>query len=303
MTSKGQSGGSTITQQLVRRVLLPEEGEQTWTRKIREAILATRVTEKYSKEKILEIYLNEIYYGSLSYGVAAAADTYFGKKVPDLSLAQSAMLAGLPQSPSQYDLNVNFDLAKARQRIVLDLMVKDRKITQTESDAAYSEDVHPIVRAAHVPKQAPHFVQYVQQVLEKEYGPDLANRGGLRVITTIDLSMQAEAERVAAQQIDNLKKQGASNAAVVAINPRTGEILAMVGSVDYTNPAFGQVNVATSLRQPGSSFKPFTYATAFQQGNWNPSSILPDFPVKFGGGRTMYVPQNYDGRFHGLVTI
>ncbi|MEO8287793.1 MAG: PBP1A family penicillin-binding protein [Chloroflexota bacterium] len=303
LTDKGQSGGSTITQQLVRRVLLPEKDEQTWLRKIREAILATRVTEKYSKDKILEIYLNEIPYGSLSYGVAAAADTYFGKKVQDLNLAECAMLAGLPQSPSLYDLNVNFDLAKARQRIVLDLMAKSGKITEAESDAAYNVDVHPVVRAAHLATNAPHFVEYVRHVLEEEYGPEVANGGGLRVITTIDLGMQEQAQRIAAQQIDNLKKQGASNAALVAINPRTGEILAMVGSVDFNNPVFGEVNVATSLRQPGSSFKPFTYATALQRGDYNPASILPDLPVKFPGDGSPYIPQNYDGRFRGPVTM
>jgi 1A family penicillin-binding protein len=304
LTNKGSSGGSTITQQLVRRVLLPEKDEATWTRKIREAILATRVTDKYSKEKILEIYLNEIYYGSLSYGVGAAADTYFGKKVQDLNLAESAMLAGLPQSPSEYDLNVNFDLAKARQRIVLDLMAKSGRITDDEADAAYNVDVHPIVRAAHVPQQAQHFVQYVQQVLEEKYGPEVASMGGLRVITTIDLGMQDMAQQIAGQQIDNLKRQGASNAALVAMNPRTGEILAMVGSVDFNNPAFGQVNVATALRQPGSSFKPFTYATALQRGDYNPDSVLPDLPVRFpDGAGGAYVPQNYDLRFHGPVTM
>ncbi len=304
-TNKGKSGASTITQQLVRRVLLPERDEKTLTRKIREAILAVQVSQKYSKEKILELYLNEIYYGSLSYGVAAAADTYFSKQVKDLDVAQSAMLAGLPQAPGEYDLNRNFDLAKARQKIVLDLMVENKAITQQQADQAYAEDVRPVVRAANVPSNAPHFVNYVRQVLEDKYGPELANRGGLKVFTTIDLDWQAEAQQIAAQQIENIKRQGASNAALVAINPRTGEILAMVGSVDYTDPRFGEVNVATSLRQPGSSFKPFTYATALEQGDLNPSSILPDLPARFtnGAGLLPYVPQNYDGRFHGPVSM
>ena len=304
-TKQGTSGASTITQQLVRRVLLPEKDEPTLTRKIREALLAIRVTERYPKDKILEIYLNEIYYGSLSYGVAAAADTYWDKKVKDLTLAQSAMLAGLPQAPGQYDPNINFDLAKARQRIVLDLMVENKYITKEEADAAYAEDVRPMDRAANVPRQAPHFVNYVRQVLEDKYGVQLANRGGLKVFTTIDLSWQAEAQKIAAAQIENIKRQNASNAALVALNARTGEILAMVGSVDYSEPQYGEFNVATSLRQPGSSFKPITYATGFQYGGFHPSSIVPDLPVRFdsGGSALPYIPQNYDGRFHGPVTI
>ncbi|MBF6613118.1 MAG: PBP1A family penicillin-binding protein [Chloroflexi bacterium] len=305
LTNKGSSGASTITQQLVRRVLLPEKDEKTFTRKIREAILAVRVNDKYSKEKILEIYLNEIYYGSQSYGVAAAAETYFGKSVKDLTLGESAMLAGLPQSPSDYDLNRNFEAARARQKVVLDLMVSGKFVSRQEADTAYAEDVHPIVRTAHVPLNAPHFVRYVQQALEAKYGEEMANRGGLKVFTTIDLDMQAAAQSAAAQQIENIKKQGASNAALVAVNPRTGEILAMVGSVDYTDPRFGEVNVATALRQPGSSFKPFTYATAMQMGYYNPDSILSDLPVQFssGAGLPPYVPQNYDMRFHGPVTM
>jgi 1A family penicillin-binding protein len=297
-----RSGASTITQQLVRRVLLPEKDELSLTRKIREALLAMRVTERYSKDKILEIYLNEIYYGSQSYGVAAAADTFWGKKVKDLTLGQSAMLAGLPQTPSLYDPNINFNYAKARQRVVLDLMIENKYITKEEADAAYAEDLRPIPRAANVPRYAPHFVNYVRQVLEDKYGVQLANRGGLKVFTTIDLTWQAEAQKIAAAQIENLKRQNASNASVVAMNARTGEILAMVGSVDYSDPRYGEFNVATSLRQPGSSFKPITYATGFQSGRFTPWSVVPDLPVKYGNVLP-YIPQNYDGRFHGPVTI
>ncbi|HET6314652.1 MAG TPA: PBP1A family penicillin-binding protein, partial [Chloroflexia bacterium] len=303
-TNQGTSGGSTITQQVVRRILLPEKDEKTLLRKLREAILAVRMTEKYPKEKILEIYMNEIYYGSLSYGVAAAADTYWGRQVKDLSLAQAAMLAGLPQAPGEYDLNVNFDLAKLRQKIVLDLMVKNEFVTQEQADLAYAEDIRPRPLPAHVAADAPHFVEYARQMLIEKYGVEVALRGGLRVVTTIDLEWQAEAEKIAAQQIQNLRRQGASNAGLVAINPRTGEILAMVGSVDYSNPVYGQVNVATSLRQPGSSFKPITYAAALERGDYNPYTILPDLPVKYANGTSMaYIPRNYDGRFHGPVTM
>ncbi|HEX8600466.1 MAG TPA: PBP1A family penicillin-binding protein [Chloroflexia bacterium] len=303
-TNQGTAGGSTITQQVVRRILLPEKDERTFLRKIREAILAVRMTEKYPKEKILEIYMNEIYYGSLSYGVAAAADTYWGKPIHDLTLAQSAMLAGLPQAPGDYDLNVNFDLAKARQKIVLDLMVKNSFIDQEQADLAYAEDIRPRVLPPHVPTKAPHFVEYARQVLIEKYGHEMALRGGLRVVTTIDLDWQAEAEKIAAAQIQNLRRQGASNAGLVAINPRTGEIMAMVGSVDYSNAVFGQVNVATSLRQPGSSIKPITYAAALERGDYNPYTILPDLPVKYADGSSLvYAPRNYDGRFHGPVTM
>lgn len=303
-TNQGTSGGSTITQQVVRRILLPERDERTFMRKIREAILAMRMTEKYPKEKILEIYMNEIYYGSLSYGVAAAADTYWGKQAQDLTLAQAAMLAGLPQAPGYYDLNINFDLAKARQKIVLDLMLKNEFITQEQADLAYAEDIRPRALPPHIPTQAPHFVEYARQLLIEKYGPEMALRGGLRVVTTVDLEWQAEAERIAVQQIQNIRRQGASNAGLVAINPRTGEILAMVGSIDYSNPIYGQVNVATAPRQPGSSFKPVTYAAALERGDYNPHTILPDLPVKYASGASMaYVPRNYDGRYHGPVTM
>lgn len=304
-TEQGTSGGSTITQQVVRRILLPEGDERTFYRKIREAIMAVRMTEKYSKDKILEIYVNDIYYGSLAYGVAAAAETYWGKPVKDLTLAQSAMLAGLPQAPGDFDLNVNFNLAKDRQKIVLDLMVKNNYITQEQADLAYAEDIQPRVLTPNIPSKAPHFVEYARQLLIEKYGPDKALRGGLRVVTTIDLDWQAEAEKIAAAQIQNIRRQGASNAGLVAINPRTGEILAMVGSIDYSNPVFGQVNVATSLRQPGSSFKPITYAAALERGDYQPYTIVPDLPAQYTNGarQLAYVPRNYDGRFHGPVTL
>jgi 1A family penicillin-binding protein len=305
LTQQGSSGASTITQQLVRRVLLPEGDELSLSRKIREALLALKVTEKYSKDKILEIYLNEIYYGSLSYGVAAAADTYWGKRVSELTLGQASMLAGIPQQPTEYDPNINFELAKARQRIVLGLMVENGFITQEQSNAAYAEDVRPRVRPANVARHAPHFVGYAVGELQRKYGDILASRGGLKVFTTIDLTWQAEAQRIAAEGIEGLRRQRASNAGLVAVNARTGEVLAMVGSIDYTDPNSGEFNVATALRQPGSSIKPITYATAFQRGDFHPGSIVPDLPVRYesDGGYPPYIPRNYDGRFHGPVTI
>ena len=305
LTRQGTSGASTITQQLVRRILLPEKDELTLSRKIREAMLALKVTEKYPKEKILEIYLNEIYYGSLSYGVAAAADAYWGVSVTDLTLAQSAMLAGIPQLPTEYDPNINFGLAKARQFIVLGLMVENRFITKEQADAAFAEDVRPRSRPANVARHAPHFVGYAVGELQRKYGDILATRGGLKVFTTIDLNWQAEAQRVASEGIDNIRRLRASNAGLVAVNARTGEVLAMVGSVDYTDPNGGEFNVATALRQPGSSIKPITYATAFQRGDFHPDSMVPDLPVRYesDGGYPPYIPRNYDGRFHGPVTI
>jgi 1A family penicillin-binding protein len=305
LTRQGTSGASTITQQLVRRVLLPEGDELSLSRKIREAMLALKVTEKYPKEKILEIYLNEIYYGSLSYGVAAAADTYWGVPVKDLSLAQSSMLAGIPQLPTEYDPNINFELAKARQRIVLNLMVENGFITQAQADEAFAVDVRPRIRPPNAARHAPHFVGFVVGELQRKYGDKLAGRGGLTVFTTIDLTWQAEAQRVASEGIENLRRLRATNAGLVAVNARTGEILAMVGNIDYTDPNSGEFNVATALRQPGSSIKPITYATAFQRGDYHPNSILPDLPVRYesDGGYPPYIPRNYDGRFHGPVTI
>ncbi|GAC1550247.1 MAG: PBP1A family penicillin-binding protein [Herpetosiphon sp.] len=290
------SGGSTITQQLVRNVLLsPEERtQQSFRRKVREAILAFRLSRSFSKEQVLSLYLNEVYYGNLSYGVEAAAQGYFGKSVRDLSMGEAALLAGLPQSPT--DLNPLNDLpaARVRQHTVLQLMVKQGLLNQDQATSAAAEELHLKPQTLNI--TYPHWVWYIRDMLEKQYGHALVSRGGLRVVTTLDPAVQAVAEQAARQHIADLLPQHATNAAVVIIDPATNEILAMVGSIDYNNRTIsGQVNVALAPRQPGSALKPLIYAAALA-GGWNPATIIWDVPTTFAGG---YTPQNYDNTFHG----
>ncbi|WP_322821426.1 PBP1A family penicillin-binding protein [Chloroflexus sp.] len=294
------SGASTITMQLVRAILLtPEEAQQqTIERKIREAILAIRVGQEYSKEQILALYLNEVYYGAQAYGVEAAAQRYFGKHVWELSRGEATLLAGLPQSPSNYNPFENLPLARARQRIVLNQMVTAGFISPAEAESIFAEPIR-LVRPT-VSIQSPHFVFYVYDLLVAQFGEEMVNRGGLRVITTLDPFWQAQAEQVAAEQIATLRARNASNAGVVVLAP-DGQILAMVGSVDYNAPD-GQVNVTLALRQPGSTLKPFIYAAALQRG-WTAATVLWDVPTRWQMNGVVYEPRNYDGRFRGPVRL
>jgi penicillin-binding protein 1C len=298
------SGGSTITQQLVRTILLsppdPDE-EMTLTeryeRKLREAILAFQVSREYSKDQILSLYLNEVYYGGQAYGVEAAARSYFNKHVWELTEGEATLLAGLPQSPTLLDPRTNMEGARERQRITLDLMVKNGYLTFRQAEAIYQQ---PIALAPpQVDLMAPHFVFYVRDMLEQRYGPDMLYRGGLRVTTSIDLDLQAEAQRIALHRIDELRPRNAHNAAAVVLAP-DGRMLAMVGSIDYNNPIIdGQVNVARALRQPGSSLKPLVYAAALRQG-WTPATIIWDEPTTFETASGIaYEPRNYDQSWHG----
>lgn len=299
------SGGSTITQQLVRNILLPpeERSEISYERKLREAILAYRVSQEYSKDQILGIYLNEIYYGAQAYGVEAAARQYFGKHVWELTDGEATLLAGLPQSPTSLDPFINLEGARARQRITLDLMAKNGYLTPQQADAVYAEPIALAPPAIDI--VAPHFVFYVRDMLEQRYGPDLVYRGGLRVTTSIDLNLQAEAQRIAQQYITAgangnppLQDRGAHNASVVILAP-DGQILAMVGSIDYNNPDIdGQVNVALAPRQPGSALKPIVYAAALQRG-WTPATVIWDTPTRFEQQGIVYEPLNYDDSWHG----
>src|SRR3954447_19949450 len=292
------SGASTITQQLVKNTLL--SAEQTPDRKIKEAILAWEVSRRYSKDRILELYLNEVYYGNLAYGVEAAAQTYFGRSVSDLDLADLTFIAGLPQAPSGYDPYVNPAAARARQDYVLEQMVRHGMITSEQADAARAKPIALQPRQEGTPVRAPHFVNFVRQLLERSYSSDTLFREGLQIRTTLDLRMQQMAEKAARDQIAELKERNANNAAVVSIKPDTGEILTMVGSVDYDNTAIaGQVNVALADRQPGSTLKPFTYLAAFERG-WAPSTMIMDVPTTFGG---TYTPLNYDQKFRGPVSV
>jgi 1A family penicillin-binding protein len=299
------SGASTITQQLARNVLLtPEERtEQSLSRKIKEAVLAIEINRQYSKKEILEVYLNQIYYGNLAYGIEAAAQTYFGKPAKDLSLAEAAMLAGLPQSPAIHDPYANPAGATARQADVLRLMVKAQFITQAEADTALATKL--TFKSLGFASQAPHFVTYVRQELERNIPPEAIYQSGLKVTTTLNPRLQAIAEAEVAHQIDALAGRNVTNGALVAIDVPTGQILALVGSKDFRDEAIdGQVNMATSPRQPGSSIKPLTYLAAFEQLNWTPSTLIMDTPVEYpDGAGGVYQPKNYDDKFHGPVLL
>jgi 1A family penicillin-binding protein len=298
------TGGSTITQQLVRNLYLsPEErSSQTIQRKVRETILAFRLTRHLSKDKILELYLNQVYYGNLAYGVEAAAQTYFGKSARHLDLAEASLLAGLPQSPARYDPLTDLAAAKARQTTVLSLMADAGYISRDEARAALAEPLR--FHENPFPIEAPHFVNYVRGLLEESFGADRVDRGGLRVYTTLDLDLQTTAETLVRGQVADLRDHQASNGALVALDPATGQIRAMVGSADYFDEEIdGQVNMALAARQPGSSIKPITYAAALERG-YTAATPLADVRTAFLTHKgELYVPQNYDGTFHGLVSM
>ncbi|HLH23526.1 MAG TPA: PBP1A family penicillin-binding protein [Chloroflexota bacterium] len=307
LSKSGNSGASTITQQLVRNTLLPEDerSRQTLLRKFKEAVLAYRVNELYSKDDILEMYLNEVFYGNSSYGITAAAESYFGKSPRDLTLAEASLLAGLPQSPSNYNPRQNWDAARQRQAYVLDQMTKHGFITEAEAGAAWDQDL-TLVEPKQEEIKAPHWVFYVRDLIEQKYGPRLLYQGGLQVYTSLDLRLQEKLEEVARNNEANLRIRNGSNTAIVAIDPKTGEILAMVGSMDFNNPAIdGQVNVATSPRQPGSSIKPIVYLTAFEKAGFTPNTVLQDVPKCFnaGAGQPPYCPVNFDNKFRGPVPV
>ncbi len=307
LSGDGSSGASTITQQLVRQIVLSkdEATESSFTRKIKEAVLAVQLAQTYSKHDIMELFLNQNYYGHRAYGIGAASLVYFGKPAVQLNLAEAALLAGLPQAPTEYDPYIHPDLAAKRQGYVLDQMAKLGMISKDEAAQAKAEngDQKITLKPYKLDIKAPHFVYYVKQYLEKKYGPQ-ASESGLKIYTTLDLNVQQAAEQVARDRIKELRQQSATNAAIVLMKPNTGEILGMVGSVDYNNTAIdGQVNVATAERQPGSSFKPITYATAFKKG-WTPGTVVLDTLTSFPNpGQKPYIPRNYDLKDHGWVTV
>jgi 1A family penicillin-binding protein len=307
LTKSGNSGASTITQQLVRNTLLPEDerSRQTLMRKFKEAVLAYRVNELYSKDDILEMYLNEVFYGNSSYGVMAAAESYFGKSPRDLTLAEASLLAGLPQSPSTYNPRLYWDAARERQAYVLDQMTKHRFITEAQAGAAWDQEL-TFVEPKQEEIKAPHWVFYVRDLIEQKYGPRLLYQGGLQVYTSLDLRLQEKLEEVARNNEANLRIRNGSNTAIVALDPKTGEILAMVGSMDFNNAAIdGQVNVTVSPRQPGSSIKPIVYLTAFEKAGFTPNTMLQDAPKCFNAGRGQppYCPVNFDNKFRGPVPV
>lgn len=296
-----QEGGSTITQQLIKTSLLSPE--KTMQRKIREIILAIWAETKYSKDQILEMYLNQVNYGGAAYGVEEASRTYFGISVKDLSLAQAALLAGLPASPTTYSPHgVKPELAKQRQKLVLGRMAEEKYITRDQAQKAYDEEIVIIPPNSSI--KAPHFVMYVKEFLAQKYGVDLVEHGGLDVTTSLDLEIQEETQKIVSQEVAKVAYLRIGNGAALITNPQTGEILAMVGSKDYFDLASGgNVNVTLSLRQPGSSIKPINYALAFSKG-YSPSSIIDDSPITYKSpSQPNYSPVNYDGKFHGKVTL
>ena len=292
------TGGSTLTQQLVKNAIL--SNEKTIIRKVKELILSVELERRYSKDEILQIYFNEIPYGSTYYGLEAAAQNYFGLSVNELTLAQAATLAALPKAPTTY-LN-NPDRLQARRDYILGEMLELAFIDQTAYDAALIEATPVDVAITNI--DAPHFVLYVKELLEEEYGRSVVEEGGLKVITTLDYDMQMIAEEEVKKGVEeNVEKYGLTNAALVAIDPKTGHILSMVGSKDYFDDDIdGQVNVTTRLRQPGSSFKPIVYTKAFELG-YTPNTVLWDVVTTFPTVTGNYTPQNYDGSEHGPIRI
>jgi 1A family penicillin-binding protein len=301
ITQNSMQGGSTITQQLVKNRLLSDE--KTLARKIKELLLSVLVERVYSKDQILEMYLNTVAYGGSTYGVEEAAQRYFSKDAQDLDLAEAALLAGLPQSPSVYSpFGSNPEKAYERQAEVLRRMVEDGYVTNLQAEEARAEKLQ--FNQDQTAILAPHFVMYVRKILASMYGEQLLAQGGLEIRTSLDLDLQNLAQQTVTDEVASLKKLNIHNGAALVTNPKTGEILAMVGSVNYFDFASdGQVNVTIRPRQPGSSIKPLTYAVAFEAGK-KPSSLVEDAPVIYQiPGSKPYAPKNYDGKFHGTVSL
>lgn len=293
-------GGSTITQQFIKNSILTSE--KKYTRKIKEIILAYQLERKFNKDQILKLYLNEIPYGSTAYGIEAAANIYFGKKAKDLNLAEAAVLASLPKAPSYYSPWTHLDRLKARQEHCLDLMVEQNYLTKDQAGAAKAEKLNFREKRENI--IAPHFVMYVKELLEEKYGTKTVETGGLKVITTLDLNKQRIAEEAIVNGVTkNESKYRATNAALISLDPKTGEILAMVGSKDYFDTEHdGNVNVTLSPRQPGSSFKPVVYATAFSKG-YTPQTMLFDLVTVFPTEGQPYIPHNYDLGARGPISM
>jgi len=340
-------GGSTITQQVIKNSVLTADErapDKRYERKLKEIILAQELDDSYAKEQVLELYLNENFYGNLAYGIEAASEVYFGVHAKDLNLAQASLLAGLPQLPTLYNpINylerdaqgnylppVRLDAGQAwlapayqlepgvapprwRQVAVLRRMVEDGYVSEAQARAALAQPLRFVEQE--VPLNAPHFVFYVRDLLLETYGDEILNGGGLRITTTLDLDMQRMVQQKAYERITELKERNIHNAAVVVMQPHSGQVLSMVGSIDYNaveatsspdergNVLDGQVNVATRERQPGSALKPFTFLSAMERGA-TPETVWWDVPTEFPiSGGQWYAPLNYNGRFNGPVRM
>ncbi len=297
-------GGSTITQQVARNAFLSLD--KTLARKFNEAVLAIKIERTYSKEQILDLYLNLVPYGSNTYGAEVAAQTYFGKNAKDLSLDEAAMIAAIPKATTAYSpYSGNKDALRARQQTILRKMGELGMHSGDKVRAALAQDTLKKVRPFTEEIDAPHFVFFVREELSKLYDDEMLEQGGFKVYTTLDFEMQERAEQMVSSYAERLPQYGASNASLVAINPKTGGVQAMVGSVNYFDQENdGNVNVSQELRQPGSSFKPIIYAAAFERG-YQPETLLYDVKTSFGpdGRGKEYIPDNFDGRKYGLVSM
>ncbi len=299
-------GASTITQQLARNAFLTRE--KSWERKMKEIALAFKIEMKYSKDEILDFYLNEIPYGSNAYGIESASQIFFGKSAKDLTIDEAAMLAALPKATTTYSPYGNkTNLLVARQKFILEKL-KEQADAEGKKSVEEAIEIDTLAKVTPLREEieAPHFVFYVKEQLEKNYDKEAIEEGGLKIYTTLDYDLQKTGESIVKNYVsENGNKYGFSNGALVAIDPKTGDILTMVGSRDYYDTAIdGKVNVAVETRQPGSSFKPIVYAKAFEKG-FQPETMLFDAPTSFGpdGTGKEYTPQNYSGNFNGLVSM
>jgi 1A family penicillin-binding protein len=292
-------GGSTITQQLVKSALLSPE--RTLERKAKEIILAIWTEQMYNKDQILEMYLNQVPYGGSSYGIEEASKVYFGKSAHNLTIDEAALLAGLPQAPSLYSPFVNKTLAEKRRNDVLRAMYQQGYIKEDQYKTALARSVNVLSPTTNI--KAPHFVFFTRNTLEEEFGTRQVEEGGFRVTTSLDLDIQTRAEQILKEELEKVKSLNVQNGGVLVLNPQNGEILAMVGSVDYFADKDGAFNVTTALRQPGSTLKPMLYAMAMERG-YTAATAIDDSPIVFQApGGDAYRPVNYDGRFHGKVTL
>lgn len=294
-------GGSTITMQLVKNLLLTPE--RALSRKVAEAVLALRVEQILTKDQIFELYLNQVYWGHNNYGVETAARSYFNKSAKALTLAESAMMAGLIQAPEDFSPFVDFKLAKQRQSIVLRRLRELQWITDTELQRALSETIRLGQITSFQSSRLPYVTDAVTQELNKRFGRDTLPKGGMRIQTTVDAQLQRLAEKVVKRGHQSLKSQGidVDQMALVAIDPRTHFVKAIVGGVDYKTSQFNRA--LQSKRQPGSAFKPFVFYAAFASGRYTPESLIKDTPVSYADGNEIYVPRNYDGSFSGEISL
>ena len=293
-------GGSTITQQLIKNTLLTPE--RTFERKAKEMILAILLEKRYTKDQILEMYLNTVCFGGTSCGVQEASMAYFGKDVSKLDLAESSLLAGLPPAPSRYNPYINLEVSKERQKAVLIQMVEEKYISTEDAVAAYSENLDIKLPVNTV--KYPHFVYYVTEYLQAKYGSELVNNGGLKIFTSLEPEIQDMAQEIVSAEVSKIANLKISNGASLITRNQSGEIVAMVGSKDYyAKDIDGYVNVTTSLRQPGSGIKPFNYSLALQNGMTAATIINDDKVVYRTSGSPPYIPRNYDGKFRGKVSV